>query len=54
MALENELDFLDKTGEIKTNWTENCRKYDALTDAMYQAIPVFIALQPELSYGHFF
>jgi alpha-glucosidase len=45
--------FLDKTGEIKTNWTENCRKYDALTDAMYQAIPVFIALRPELSYGIF-
>lgn len=45
--------FLDKIGEIKTNWTVNSLDYDALTDAMYQAIPMFMVLRPELSYGIF-
>ncbi|WP_254172925.1 glycoside hydrolase family 31 protein [Planktothrix pseudagardhii] len=45
--------FLDKIGEVKTNWTVDSLDYDALTDAMYQAIPMFMALRPELSYGIF-
>ncbi len=46
--------FLDKLSEIKTNWTTDALDYDALTDEMYQAIPFFMALRPEVSYGIFF
>ncbi|MGI2908404.1 glycoside hydrolase family 31 protein [Tolypothrix sp. VBCCA 56010] len=46
--------FLDKLSEVKTNWTAAALDYDALTDEMYQAIPFFIALRPEISYGIFF
>ncbi|WP_341528069.1 glycoside hydrolase family 31 protein [Nostoc sp. UHCC 0302] len=46
--------FLDKLSEVKTNWTVDALDYDAITDEMYQAIPFFIALRPELSYGIFF
>jgi alpha-glucosidase len=43
--------LLDKLAERKTNWTTDALDYDSLTDEMYQAIPFFIALRPELSYG---
>ncbi|MBD2202053.1 glycoside hydrolase family 31 protein [Calothrix sp. FACHB-1219] len=46
--------FLDKLSQVKTNWTVDALDYDALTDEMYQAIPFFMALRPELSYGIFF
>lgn len=46
--------LLDKRSEIKTNWTIDSIDYDSLTDEMYQAIPFFMALRPELAYGIFF
>ena len=46
--------FLDKLSEVKTNWTVDALDYNSLTDEMYQAIPFFIALRPELGYGIFF
>ncbi|WP_392535486.1 glycoside hydrolase family 31 protein [Nostoc sp. C117] len=46
--------FLDKLSEVKTNWTIDALDYDALTDEMYQAIPFFMALRPEVGYGIFF
>ncbi|KAB8315136.1 glycoside hydrolase family 31 protein [Tolypothrix campylonemoides VB511288] len=46
--------LLDKLSEVKTNWTVDALDYNSLTDEMYQAIPFFIALRPELSYGVFF
>jgi alpha-glucosidase len=45
--------FLDKLSEVKTNWTTDALDYDALTDEMYQAIPFFMALRPQVSYGIF-
>lgn len=46
--------FLDKLSEVKTNWTTDALDYDALTDEMYQAIPFFMALRPDVGYGIFF
>ena len=46
--------LLDKLAERKTNWTVDALDYGSLTDEMYQAIPFFIALRPEVSYGIFF
>ncbi len=46
--------LLDKLSEVKTNWTTDALDYDVLTDEMYQAIPFFMALRPELGYGIFF
>jgi len=46
--------FLDKISEVKTNWTLDALDYNSLTDEMYQAIPFFIALRPEVGYGIFF
>ncbi len=46
--------FLDKLAECKTNWTNDALDYGSLTDAMYQAIPFFIALRPQVGYGIFF
>ncbi|MEI2583681.1 glycoside hydrolase family 31 protein [Scytonema sp. PRP1] len=46
--------FLDKLSEVKTNWTVDALDYNSLTDEMYQAIPFFIALRPQLGYGIFF
>ena len=46
--------FLDKLSEVKTNWTVDALDYSSLTDEMYQAIPFFIALRPEVNYGIFF
>lgn len=46
--------LLDKLSERQTNWTNDALDYGSLTDEMYQAIPFFIALRPNLSYGIFF
>ncbi|MDZ8054784.1 MAG: glycoside hydrolase family 31 protein [Aulosira sp. ZfuVER01] len=46
--------FLDKLSQVKTNWTVDALDYDALTDEMYQAIPFFMALRPDVGYGIFF
>ena len=46
--------FLDKLAEVKTNWAIDSLDFGALTDEMYQAIPVFIALRPSVCYGIFF
>ncbi len=46
--------FLDKLSEVKTNWTLDAIDYGSLTDEMYQAIPFFIALRPQIAYGIFF
>ncbi|MBD2169185.1 glycoside hydrolase family 31 protein [Calothrix membranacea FACHB-236] len=46
--------LLDKLSEVKTNWTTDALDYDALTDEMYQAIPFFMALRPDVGYGIFF
>jgi alpha-glucosidase len=45
--------LLDKRSEIKTNWTVDALDYSSISDEMYQAIPFFIALRPQLSYGIF-
>ncbi|MBW4557587.1 MAG: DUF4968 domain-containing protein [Trichormus sp. ATA11-4-KO1] len=45
--------FLDKLNEVKTNWTVDALDYNALTDEMYQAIPFFMALRPDMGYGIF-
>lgn len=45
--------LLDKLAERKTNWTVDALDYSSQTDEMYQAIPFFIALRPEVSYGMF-
>ncbi len=46
--------FLDKLSEVKTNWTMDALDFGSLTDEMYQAIPFFMALRPEVAYGIFF
>lgn len=46
--------FLDKLSEVKTNWTADALDFNSLTDEMYQAIPFFMALRPQLAYGIFF
>ncbi|WP_017318268.1 glycoside hydrolase family 31 protein [Mastigocladopsis repens] len=46
--------FLDKLSEVKTNWTTDALDYGSLTDEMYQAIPFFMALRPDVAYGIFF
>ncbi|HEY9620772.1 MAG TPA: TIM-barrel domain-containing protein [Crinalium sp.] len=46
--------LLDKRSERKTNWTVDALDYGSLTDEMYQAIPFFMALRPNLAYGIFF
>jgi alpha-glucosidase len=45
--------LLDKLGQRFTNWTTDSLDYHALTDAMYQAIPFFMALRPQVGYGIF-
>jgi alpha-glucosidase len=45
--------FLDKLAERKTNWTVDSVDFSSQTDEMYQAIPFFTVLRPELSYGIF-
>ncbi len=46
--------LLDKLAYRVTNWTTDALDYGSLTDEMYQAIPFFIALRPEVGYGIFF
>jgi alpha-glucosidase len=46
--------FLDQRSEVKTNWTVDALDYGTLTDEMYQAIPFFTALRPDICYGIFF
>jgi alpha-glucosidase len=46
--------LLDQLGRHLTNWTTDSLDYHALTDAMYQAIPFFLALRPQVGYGIFF
>ena len=46
--------LLDKRSRHLTNWTTDSLDFTSLTDGMYQAIPFFIALRPELAYGVFF
>ncbi|MBD3882046.1 glycoside hydrolase family 31 protein [Phormidium tenue FACHB-886] len=45
--------LLDKLAERKTNWAVDSLDYNSQTDEMYQAIPFFIALRPQLCYGIF-
>ncbi len=46
--------LLDKLGHRFTNWTTDSLDYHGLTDEMYQAIPFFLSLRPEVGYGIFF
>lgn len=46
--------LLDKLGRRLTNWATDSLDYHALTDEMYQAIPFFMALRPQVGYGIFF
>ncbi len=46
--------LLDKRSHVQTNWTVDALDYGSLTDEMYQAIPFFVALRPEVAYGIFF
>ncbi|NWF60159.1 MAG: glycoside hydrolase family 31 protein [Fischerella sp.] len=46
--------LLNQKGKRLTHWTTDCLDYTMLTDAMYQAIPFFMALRSEVSYGLFF
>lgn len=46
--------LLDQRSQIRTNWTVDAVDYDILTDNLYQAIPFFIALRPQVGYGIFF
>ncbi len=43
--------LLSKRGQRLTNWTTDSLDYDTLTDAMYQSIPFFMALRPQVGYG---
>jgi alpha-glucosidase len=45
--------LLDQRSQLRTNWTEDAVDYDVITDNLYQAIPFFIALRPQLGYGIF-
>lgn len=46
--------FLDKLSQVKTHWTIDALDYNSLSDEMYQAIPFYIALNPDRAYGLFF
>ncbi|MCX7596103.1 MAG: DUF4968 domain-containing protein, partial [Fischerella sp.] len=46
--------LLNQKGKRLTHWTTDCLDYTMLTDAMYQAIPFFLALRPQVGYGLFF
>ncbi|MEB3827710.1 glycoside hydrolase family 31 protein [Phormidium sp. CCY1219] len=45
--------LLDKRSKVATNWTTDALDYGVLTDEMYQAIPFFMALRPNVGYGIF-
>lgn len=43
---------LEKTGQTMENWTTDpARPHGPMTDPMYMAVPVYLAVRPELSYG---
>ncbi|CDN13620.1 Alpha-glucosidase [Richelia intracellularis] len=46
--------MLNHRGKRFTHWTTDCVDYNALTDEMYQAIPFFMSVSPEINYGVFF
>ncbi|BCX10225.1 MAG: alpha-glucosidase [Fischerella sp.] len=46
--------LLNQKGKRFTNWTTDSLDYTMLTDAMYQAIPFFMALRQGVGYGLFF
>ena len=46
--------FLNQRGKRLTHWTTDCLDYTMLTDEMYQAIPFFMSLRPNVGYGLFF
>lgn len=46
--------LLDKLARHLTNWTTDSLDYTTLTDEMYQAIPFFMAMRPDVMYGVFF
>ncbi len=46
--------LLNQRGKRFTHWNTDCVGYDILTDEMYQAIPFFMSLSPQLNYGLFF
>jgi alpha-glucosidase len=46
--------LLNQRGKRLTNWTTDSLDYTMLTDAMYQAIPFFMALRSQVGYGLFF
>ncbi|MEM7554791.1 MAG: TIM-barrel domain-containing protein [Cyanobacteria bacterium P01_A01_bin.84] len=46
--------LLNQRGKRFTHWTTDALDYGVLTDEMYQAIPFFISLRPQVAYGLFF
>ncbi len=46
--------FLNHRGKRLTHWTTDSLDYTMLTDEMYQAIPFFMSLRPNVGYGLFF
>ncbi|MGB7379313.1 MAG: alpha-glucosidase, partial [Rivularia sp. (in: cyanobacteria)] len=46
--------LLNQRGKLLTNWTTDSLDYTMLTDEMYQAIPFFMSLRPNVGYGLFF
>ena len=46
--------LLNQRGKCFTHWTMDCFDYDVLTDEMYQAIPFFMSVSPQINYGLFF
>ncbi|MEO1763408.1 MAG: glycoside hydrolase family 31 protein [Cyanobacteria bacterium J06629_18] len=46
--------LLNQRGKVLTNWTTDSLDYTMLTDEMYQAIPFFMSLRPNVGYGLFF
>ena len=46
--------LLNQRGKRFTHWTTDCLDFGVLTDEMYQAIPFFMSLSPQVNYGLFF
>ncbi len=45
---------MEKSGQVMENWTTDpAQPHGAMVDPMYMAVPVYMALRPELSYGVF-
>ncbi len=45
--------LLEQRGKRRKNWTVPAFQYQTLTDNLYQAIPFFISLRPNVGYGIF-